>query len=181
MLSSAGLCFTTYIAVLYSSLVYVPAAYMSTPLPRAPTPQHYYTGEYHARRPCDPEGRCNIKGGGCGGGPVPTGSPVAAFSGYDSLVQQQQQQLQGSAGMAQGGEAVDFSVVDEDGDTGEGRGARPPSLHADSSSPEARPQRQGSESSACGGGEGLWWTCGAWSIMGRWVAPVHRKAPHGVF
>lgn len=37
--------------------------------------QHYYTGDYHSRRPCYPEGECNARGGGHGGGPAPLPKP----------------------------------------------------------------------------------------------------------
>ncbi|CAM9739100.1 unnamed protein product [Scytosiphon promiscuus] len=101
--------------------------------------EHYYTGEYHTRRPCDPEGRCNIRGGGCGGGPI-------AVAGCSSGTTQQTS----SAGMMD--EA--FSVGDPDPAA---------DFFAHSASAAAAAAVPAGEA----GGEGLWWSCGAWSIMGR--------------
>lgn len=109
--------------------------------------QHYYTGDYHARRPCEPEGRCNTKGGGCGGGAAPTDSPVGAFSGYDDPMQQQEQQQQQRQAASVGDRPEGFGLGRDVGRSGIAGG--------------------GGASPRGGSGEGLWWTCGAWSIMGR--------------
>eukprot|EP00903_Cladosiphon_okamuranus_P013952 g12976.t1 len=113
--------------------------------------EHYFTGDFHARRPCDPESRCNVKGGGCGGGPVPTGSPVAACSGYDEPIQYQEQGHRQPAAPAGAAAGI--------GGEPEGMDVRHEGIRQEEAGVGRLPRG--------GGGEGLWWTCGAWSIMGR--------------
>lgn len=111
--------------------------HLNPPLPTPPHPpcsryllrgrnaQDYYTGDYHSRRPCKPDGLCNTAGGGCGGAPFPEETPD-----------------------------VDGSVAEvEDGSVGKGGACVKKGVSTEK-----------------GGGldeRGLWWSCGAWSIMGR--------------